>query len=498
MPILPIFGRGVHGRSLNVTAQRRINMYVEAGDDKSQLVLYSRPGMSPKLFNNNAESFGGGPVRGGIVVQRILDPGESEQQVVEYISTVIGNHSCVSFGNPDAFLTTATDTPEGVIRTSSGFVCFADNGVQIAAVDGSSLYYSPYTVGNGGASLSDIGATTANFPLGATSICSLATRFIVNDPNHKGRFYWSDPLDVLTWNALDFATAESIPDVLVAVSSWNGDLVLWGSNSIEFWAPSGESDVFRRTAGAGLSWGLEAQETIQDVAGRLFFVARSATGDISVMALRGYQAEPVSTLDIERDINERRYSTISALTVRKSGHTWYVLNLGTSDSEHTKTWAYDATSDCWDEWQTEGKRFAGQFNFVAYGRQNISDYRGSNFYGLDDSVFADGEAAMLREVQSRHIFHDLDQISISELRLDVEAGTTTEFNSEPPKIMMQVSRDGGHTFGNELWASLGKIGEYLTQVVWKRLGRARDFVFRFRISDPVKVVILGASVKVDK
>jgi hypothetical protein len=32
-------------------------------------------------------------------------------------------------------------------------------------------------------------------------------------------------------------------------------------------------------------------------------------------------------------------------------------------------------------------------------------------------------------------------------------------------------------------------------VTWKRLGRSRDFVFRFRVTDPVKVVIIGAALR---
>jgi hypothetical protein len=47
-------------------------------------------------------------------------------------------------------------------------------------------------------------------------------------------------------------------------------------------------------------------------------------------------------------------------------------------------------------------------------------------------------------------------------------------------------------------AGLGKIGQYLKSVVWRRLGRGRDFVFRFRVTDPAKVVLIGASLRVDK
>ena len=42
---------------------------------------------------------------------------------------------------------------------------------------------------------------------------------------------------------------------------------------------------------------------------------------------------------------------------------------------------------------------------------------------------------------------------------------------------------------------MGKIGKYLTRVFWQRLGRARDWVFELVITDPVKVVIINAGLR---
>jgi hypothetical protein len=58
--------------------------------------------------------------------------------------------------------------------------------------------------------------------------------------------------------------------------------------------------------------------------------------------------------------------------------------------------------------------------------------------------------------------------------------------------MLSISRDHGHTWGRELVTSFGKTGEYRKRAEWRKLGQARDWVFKLRITDPVKVVILGA------
>jgi hypothetical protein len=61
--------------------------------------------------------------------------------------------------------------------------------------------------------------------------------------------------------------------------------------------------------------------------------------------------------------------------------------------------------------------------------------------------------------------------------------------------MLQISRDGGHTWGKELWTTFGKIGQYLSRAEWRRLGMSRDWLFKLRITDPVKVVMIAAIVE---
>ena len=44
---------------------------------------------------------------------------------------------------------------------------------------------------------------------------------------------------------------------------------------------------------------------------------------------------------------------------------------------------------------------------------------------------------------------------------------------------------------------MGAIGQTKARVIWRRLGRSRDRIFRVAITDPVKVVFMGAAVSVD-
>jgi hypothetical protein len=61
--------------------------------------------------------------------------------------------------------------------------------------------------------------------------------------------------------------------------------------------------------------------------------------------------------------------------------------------------------------------------------------------------------------------------------------------------MLRWSDDGGHTWSNEHWAFMGRIGEYYRRVFWRRLGmtlKLRDRVYEISGTEPVKVIIMGA------
>ena len=123
----------------------------------------------------------------------------------------------------------------------------------------------------------------------------------------------------------------------------------------------------------------------------------------------------------------------------------------------------------------------------------VSHYSNGDIYRLDKNVYSDNGMAIEREIIGRHIFNKMEVMFISELQLDIETGVGLNAGQgSNPQIMLQISKDGGHTFGSERWVSFGKIGQYLTRVIWRQLGTGYDFVFKIRITDPVKVVIIGA------
>ena len=59
-----------------------------------------------------------------------------------------------------------------------------------------------------------------------------------------------------------------------------------------------------------------------------------------------------------------------------------------------------------------------------------------------------------------------------------------------PQIVLQISNDGGRTWGGERATSLGKIGDYRRVVRWRRNGRSNNRAFRVICSAPVRVALI--------
>ena len=68
-----------------------------------------------------------------------------------------------------------------------------------------------------------------------------------------------------------------------------------------------------------------------------------------------------------------------------------------------------------------------------------------------------------------------------------------------PQVMLRWSDDGGHTWSNEHWRSMGLTGQWGRRVIWRRLGmtlKLRDRVYEVSGTDQVKIAIMGAELNV--
>jgi hypothetical protein len=216
-------------------------------------------------------------------------------------------------------------------------------------------------------------------------------------------------------------------------------------------------------------------------------------GQVGVYVLAGHAPRKISTPDLDYLIN--KYSTVTdatAFAYMLGGHPMYQISFPTAG----KSWLYDASTNLWTELESglSGARHRAEIHVDYRGMTLVSDYDSGNIYNIDADEVTDNGAPIAREIVGKHYFQDFRRVSVSRLQLDMETGVGPADGSEP-QVMLQISKDNGRIWGTELWTSMGAIGKYATRVIWRRLGSARDWLFKVRITDPVKVVLTAASIE---
>ena len=464
----PILGGSYVARSVNAADSRMVNLFAEGIPEggKEAAFLNRAPGL--RLL----ATVGDGPIRG---LWRMGDYGyvvsgkELYRLNPDWTSLYIGNLS------------------------GTGPVSMADNGTQMfIACNGPSFIYNSTTE-----EFSQI--SDADFP-GAVTVGYLDGYFVFNEPQSQ-RVWVTSLLDGTAIDPLEFASAEGSPDQLVAAIVDHREAWLFGTNSIEVWYDAGSADFpLQRIQGAFNEIGLAAAYSVAKLDNGLFWLGSDSRGQGIVYRSNGYTGKRISTHAVEWQIQQ--YGDISdaiGYTYQQDGHAFYVLVFPSEDT----TWVYDVSTELWHEragfYEGQFVRHRGNCQMAYNGEVVIGDFENSNVYAFDLNVYADN-GSIQRWLRSWRALptgkNDLNRTAQHTLQLDCETGVGLNTGQgSDPQVMLRWSDDGGHTWSNEHWSSMGKIGRYGYRTFWRRLGmtmKIRDRVYEVSGTDPVKITIMGA------
>jgi len=468
----PILGASYVARSINAADNRMVNLFPEMTPDNGQTAAYLNraPGLE------YLQSVGTGPIR------------------ALWAHQTNGSDFYVVSGNEVYKMSTMTGDPV-LLGTVSGTgpVSIADNGTQIFfACNPDSYIYNEVT--NVFAQITD-----PDFP-GAVTVGYLDGYFVFNEPDAQ-RVWVTSLLDGLSVDPLDFASAEGSPDGLVGLIVDHREAWLFGTDSVEVWYDAGLPDFpLTRIQGAFNEIGCVAAFSIAKLANGLFWLGTDARGQGIVYRANGYTGQRISTHAIEYAIAQ--YSDISdaiAYTYQQEGHAFYVLTFPTGNA----TWVYDVATQAWHEragWlngEFTRHRSNCQCNFL--GNTIVGDFENGNIYKMSLNVYADN-GDIQKWLRSWRALptgqNNLKRTAHHSLQLNCESGVgLNDGQGSDPQAMLRWSDDGGHTWSNEHWSSMGKIGAYYQRVFWRRLGmtlKLRDRVYEVSGTDPVKIAIMGA------
>jgi hypothetical protein len=378
-------------------------------------------------------------------------------------------------------------------------VSMADNGTQIfIATNPDGFIYNAQT-----GVFQQI--TDPDFP-GAVTVAYLDGFFIFNEPNSQ-RLWQTALLDGTSIDPTEFASAEASPDPLVAVIADHGEAWLLGTNSVQvFYAAGGQDFVFAPIQGAYMEVGCAAPYSVCKMDSSVFWLGQDTRGNGMVYRADGYTPKIISTHALSFAIAQ--YGNISdaiGFTYQQEAHSFYVLTFPTGNA----TWVYDTTTGLWHEraYMNQQTGELGRWRANAYMFYNdqrvIGDFENGNIYALSLDYYSDN-GDMQKWLRAWRALptgsNTLNRTFQHELQLDCQSGVGLDGIQQGtnPQAMLRWSDDGGHTWSNEHWRSMGKIGEFFHRVIWRRLGsteKLRDRVYEVSGTDPVKIALIGAELR---
>ncbi|KGG83033.1 hypothetical protein P245_25750 [Comamonas thiooxydans] len=479
----PFVGGSYTSRSLNWDAQRSVNLYPvlsESGTSRSVAMLTTTPGHRKWL------DVGAGPIRGELKVAGVL-------------LVVSGSKLYrVSAGK--------VVTEVGAVA-GSGLVGMASNGKQVMIVTGASSPGYFLTIATWTLKKIDTTEDPDGSFTGAETVDFLDGRFVWPRPG-TGEFAVSQ-LYGTKIDALEFATAEGSPDNLVGQIADHRELWLFGESTTEVWYTSGDPDFpLARISNAFIEHGCAAPKSITKLDNTVFWLGADDRGQGILWRANGYTPQRVSTFPIEEAWEEyARIDDAIAFTYQQAGHSFYVISFPSADA----TWVYDVAANLWHErsWRestglNKQHRVRGHVHAHFAGEHLVGDHATGRLYALDlnhfrDEAFGEGaDGELIPRIRvAPYIEGDGNRRRVHSMQIVMETGVgLVDGQGSDPQAMLQWSDDGAHTWSNEHWTTLGRIGERRTRAMWRRLGAARDRVFRVLVTDPVPVNIIKARMEV--
>lgn len=440
-------------RSSNVSAERLVNLYLEASPQgaKSAVALYGTPGLKRWV------TVGSGPVRGAIGLgPRLFVVSGPKLFSVSHDGSSVEVGDIAGSGN--VYLT-ANATHIGIATSTKAYAANIDGIVELPE---SGLNGATYQDGYG-----------------------IFTQ-------RGGQKFWITGLDNMqSIDALDYSTADALAGEIKGCVSDHQQLWLFTEAATELWYNSGDSTFpFARSGSGFIEKGCSASGSIVKTEHNVLWLGH----DLSVYMGAGGGAKSISTPAIHRIVSERRDPASAwAFTYKQEEHVFYALNFP------DMTLCYDLTTGLWHERRSAGMgRWRANCYASQWGKHLVGDCADGRIYELDLDTYTDDGDSITRQAVAPPSHGAGGRVAYHELFVDMEAGgVPLNGNGSSPAALLDWSSDGGHQWSSSVRALMGRRGEYGHRLAWNRLGMSAQRHFRLTITDPVKVAISGAFVRAE-
>lgn len=376
---------------------------------------------------------------------------------------------------------------------------------------------------------------------GANTVDIVDNYFVYNNPTTQ-QWGASDLLSPISPQT-SYSLKDGAPDKLVSLIVDHREVYLMGEISSEVWTDVGAVPFpFQRIPGTSTQHGIAAPFSISRLGNSFAYVSRNNRGQAQIMQMQGYIPQRISTHAVENTLANQYVGDAISWTYQLEGHEVFVVTFPSLQL----TWAYDIATQMWHKWlyttdSNTYQRHRGNCCAVFQGLVMVGDYENGKIYELDKTNYTDDGQNIRRLRRAPHLVTEFQRQYFDELQIQFQPGVGTTGISgvsqvvstnttylgdtytiasggtlliEPdhiyilatqtpvryttttnPQAMLRWSNDGGSTWSNEHWTSVGQLGKYKNRAIWRRLGTARDRIFEVSVTDPVNFVIVSANLK---
>ena len=393
--------------------------------------------------------------------------------------------------------TTGTVTTRGTIANDGLSVSFATNGQggdQLGIVGGGELKVLDL--------VTNVLSAAISLPFSnPVTIEFLDGYGLINEADTP--IVWYSALeDLETWDALDFFTRSGSSDNIVGLAVTKDRVVTVGTKTTTQFYNSGDTDTpFLPYPGTTIQTGSHTARVLDTYNDQVYFLGQSDKGQHRVVRLVETQIQDISTPPINAWL--ARCPTLDdaeILMYEQAGHPFMAITAPSSPDE-IKTYVWNIRESLWHaragfsdgqytRWRASGSAVD------AGGRVFVGDFENGNLYTLDLTLYEDqtsetGTAILKAERTAPYASAENQWFFLQQVELGVQVGqglSDDTVQGYDPQAMLEISRDGAQSWTPVGFASLGKLGAYLTRVIWRPRCRVRAdrLVLRVTQTDPVQ------------
>lgn len=308
-------------------------------------------------------------------------------------------------------------------------------------------------------------------------------------------FQQSNLEDATTWQGLNIATLSYFPDNIVSMISDHREVWFFSAKkAVGYYNAGAGFPVFIPIQGAFMESGSGATFAIVQLDNSVFWLDQDERGSMVARRLNGYAGARISTHAVE--LAWQQYAvTADAIgwTYQEEGHEFWVIFFPTANA----TWVYDAAENLWHQrgyWITASGQYIADramchtFNF---GKHLVGDWASGNVYDMSTAYFDDAGNPIRGWRRTPSLQDENKWVYYEQIEFVMETGIAPavpiknpDGSIRPAQLMLRWSNDGGQTWSNTYFLSVGLEGEYRRRVIKRMLGRARKRLWDVTWTDP--------------